>query len=414
MIKKQVKYIIFTLIALSVSCDVGLPVVNIPDFGENSMLSSAIPLNDYVKQNIEGVYDISDGKTEFGTTFVLKSNGNYLSVFSGQNAVYMVLQGGIMDSGIVYEGYWRVATGSETGTIRLFILNNNGADSLVKGYQPEKIIITGYYIKGRAKNENSFSIKLTKPLASDKNFWIIGHRGGGRNSDRLQASENSVEMIMLAERLGANSIEIDVKLTKDKIPVLFHDENLSLRLINESYFIGSISNYTFAQLRTFCNLKYGGEIPSLEEALDTVLEKTNLKLVWLDIKSSGLIETVAKVQEKYMEKAELMGRDLEILIGLPTEEAIDEYLKFEGHEYAPAICELSLDDVRKTNAVIWAPRWSLGLQTSEIEQMHSEGRRAFVWTLDESRFIKIYMKDGIFEGILSNYPSIVAYEYYSE
>jgi glycerophosphoryl diester phosphodiesterase len=37
-----------------------------------------------------------------------------------------------------------------------------------------------------------------------------------------------------------------------------------------------------------------------------------------------------------------------------------------------------------------------------------------VWTLDGAENIKEYMYNGDFDGILSNYPSLVAYYYYAK
>lgn len=398
---------------LLLSCEYQLDDVNIPSFASESILKQTEPINDFIKANIEGIYQSNSSKSEFGEYLVLKYSGDYLSIFCGKNTAYLIFTGGIYHSSLIFEGYWRFATGSETGLAKLTIDSENGANELINNIKPTKLKISCKYYKGPEKNEKIISLTYVRPLNNNPdNFKIIAHRGGGRNSDRLPASENSIEMIKFAEKVGANAIEIDVKLTKDKIPVLFHDENLSLRLINESYLVGSISNYTFNQLRTFVTLKNGGQIPSLEEALDTVLEATNLSLVWLDIKSSGLIADVTKVQKKYVNKARALKRNLEILIGLPTEEAVNEYLNLKDKKDIPCLCELSLDLVRQTNAQVWAPRWSLGLQTNETNAMHNEFRKVFTWTLDEQEFIKVYLQSGNFDGILSNYPSIVAYEYY--
>lgn len=55
---------------------------------------------------------------------------------------------------------------------------------------------------------------------------VIGHRGLGKNSnDRksLQLGENTVESFIAAASLGASYVEFDVQLTKDNIPVVYHD-----------------------------------------------------------------------------------------------------------------------------------------------------------------------------------------------
>lgn len=55
---------------------------------------------------------------------------------------------------------------------------------------------------------------------------VIGHRGLGKNfhsSKSLQLGENTVESFIAAASLGASYVEFDVQLTKDNIPVVYHD-----------------------------------------------------------------------------------------------------------------------------------------------------------------------------------------------
>ncbi|AOA62244.1 Glycerophosphocholine phosphodiesterase [Komagataella phaffii CBS 7435] len=55
---------------------------------------------------------------------------------------------------------------------------------------------------------------------------LIGHRGLGKNSNSrnsLQLGENTVESFIAAASLGASYVEFDVQLTKDNIPVVYHD-----------------------------------------------------------------------------------------------------------------------------------------------------------------------------------------------
>ena len=71
-------------------------------------------------------------------------------------------------------------------------------------------------------------------VKSDQTYWrkvsstpmVIGHRGLGKNmaSNRsLQLGENTVPSFIAAANLGANYVEFDVQLTKDHIPVIYHD-----------------------------------------------------------------------------------------------------------------------------------------------------------------------------------------------
>jgi len=55
---------------------------------------------------------------------------------------------------------------------------------------------------------------------------VIGHRGLGKNlasSKSLQLGENTLQSFIAAANLGANYVEFDVQLTKDHVPVIYHD-----------------------------------------------------------------------------------------------------------------------------------------------------------------------------------------------
>lgn len=55
---------------------------------------------------------------------------------------------------------------------------------------------------------------------------IIGHRGLGKNvtsTKSLQLGENTLGSFIAAANLGANYVEFDVQLTKDHVPVIYHD-----------------------------------------------------------------------------------------------------------------------------------------------------------------------------------------------
>jgi glycerophosphoryl diester phosphodiesterase len=221
-------------------------------------------------------------------------------------------------------------------------------------------------------------------------------------------------MINLATRFGATGIEIDVRSTSDKVFVLFHDATLNERLIRKNGLLGPIENYSYDQLYTLVRLKQGERIPTLNEALHTVVYNTALEYVWLDTKFTGPIDELVKIQRQYMQEAAAIGRKLEITIGIPDQQVLKNFLALPDHNNIPSVCELTTDDVVAANSRIWAPRWTLGLQNDLVQQVHAQGRRAFVWTLDVPENVFEYMNQGDFDGILSNYPSIVAYYYYAK
>jgi glycerophosphodiester phosphodiesterase len=70
-------------------------------------------------------------------------------------------------------------------------------------------------------------------VTSKQTYWkklsstmVIGHRGLGKNmtSNRsLQLGENTLPSFIAAANLGAQYVEFDVQLTKDHVPVIYHD-----------------------------------------------------------------------------------------------------------------------------------------------------------------------------------------------
>lgn len=99
---------------------------------------------------------------------------------------------------------------------------------------------------------------------------IIGHRGCA-----AYAPENTLEGIHTAADMGVEWVELDVKLTKDQVAIIFHDETLE-RTTNGS---GLVAHKTYVELLDLeCGSWFGDsftgiKIPTLEEAVDVLLER---------------------------------------------------------------------------------------------------------------------------------------------
>ncbi len=373
---------------------------------KNSIPNSVQPL-------VNGIYKVVEGNSNFGDYAVVKMVRNHLSIFCERNSSYFVMNSGEKDSTFYFEGFWRFSQDKNIGKAVLQIDKKEGGSLLLAGNSKNLgIVIKGSYNSETSSNGYPIRLEYVKPLNEEKEFYVIAHRGGGRNSDRLQASENSLEILQLAEYFGANAVEIDIQLTKDNIPILFHDEEFTPRLVKGNYLIGSVSSFSFKQIRTFGKLINDEVIPTLEEALDVILNKSSIKLVWLDVKYANAVSVIASIQKKYSELAKSSNRDLTILMGLPTEEVLAEYINLAGKENYPSLCELDLSLVRKADSKVWAPRWTDGIAKQQITSMQAEKRKVFVWTLDIPQFIKDFIRTDYYDGILSNYPSAVAFEHY--
>ena len=99
---------------------------------------------------------------------------------------------------------------------------------------------------------------------------LIGHRG----VKNLKPA-NTLESILKSFELGLECVEIDVKVSKDNIPLLLHDDTLD-RTTNGS---GLVCNFTFDQINHldagyyFYNSKTDIKVQSLSSVLDLIKRK---------------------------------------------------------------------------------------------------------------------------------------------
>lgn len=398
--------------------------VDMPDSTRWALFNdaSAAPLPFATRQAMEGVYNITNTDF-FGSlaamkwSYVIHENDTvfHLSGFTGEDIGYFICEGKRLNGSILLNGYWRKMTGTETGLVRLTITPENGAALLLTPFPvlPVPVIMNGVFGNGEEEPGRQITLSYNRPLyhGTDE-FNILAHRSGGRNSDLLPVSENSVEMILKTAEFGSTGIEIDVRFTKDGIPILYHDNDINLRLVQKCGLVGPIENYTYAQLNAFVRLINGERIPTLRQALSAALHQTPLTFIWLDTKYIGSLEKVQELQFEFMQEAASMGRSFKIVIGLPGEEQLNKFLELPDYRTTPSLCELSIADVERTNASVWAPRFTEGTQNDQVAIVHAQGRQAFVWTLDVPEFIEQFIREGDFDGILSNFPSCVAYHYY--
>ncbi len=94
--------------------------------------------------------------------------------------------------------------------------------------------------------------------------FVVAHRGDWRN-----APENSLKAIQNCIDMGVDMVEIDVRLTRDSVFILMHDDTID-RTTNGT---GSVSDLTWPELSQL-HLKDGlgavtkHKIPTLEQALE--------------------------------------------------------------------------------------------------------------------------------------------------
>lgn len=403
--------IIFIMFAAGCNKDIEIPI---PVAGE-SILEGAFPLSADSKTLMEGIYAVSSESGNFGDTIVVKWNRKSL-LFACFNGNYFVMNAGTRDSKILLEGYWRYAYGNATGLCRMTIADNEGGGDIINNIAPKQILIRGLFGNGEIEPEQSLVLTYLSPFSDKvkaKKFNVLAHRGGGRTSDKLPVSENSLAIIDFTEQLGSTGIEIDVRITRDKVAFLYHDAGINIRLTKKGPLAGDINAYSWNELSGYVRLIHGEKIPTLEEALAFTIDSTGLDFVYLDMKENKeAMDVVIPIQQKMIKYAVDKGRDITIVIGIPSEKVLKDLMQYADYQNVPSLCELTVEDVKKVNSLVWAPRWTMGTQNNLVKQIHDEGRTAICWTIDNPNWIKDFIGNGQFDGLLTNYPTVVTYYHY--
>jgi len=128
---------------------------------------------------------------------------------------------------------------------------------------------------------------------------IIAHRGASS-----KFPENTMIAYKQALKDGADAIELDIHLSRDKVPVVIHDETVDRT--TDGY--GFVKDYTVSDLKRLSAGHWKGwkyrkaEIPTLVEVLEWI-KNTNLLLV-IELKNNlfpykGMEEIAMALIEKY-------------------------------------------------------------------------------------------------------------------
>jgi len=404
--KRLYLLIIFCL----VSCIMELPTVPELNIDLQDIKNRTTELDSRTKLKMNGIYEVIQGSEILGEKVVGRWIRDRWCIYSNHDVVYSENAGGSVGDTTLLKGYIRIVRSGSGSRIDLSILPEDGGSELLSDSIPSKIIIRGY-----TSDDQLITLKRLKSLnTTTKPFHILAHRGGGRNSERLGYSENSIEMMMHSQILGASGIEIDVKHTRDGELIVFHDDTFSPRTVTGAYLLGRVENFDRNQIKSFGQLIYGEEIPTLFEALRAVIDSTKLSLVWLDLKDPSIVDETIRIQKEAIDYAVANGRDsIKILLGIPDQDVLNAYRSSGLKNTTPILIELDAETVLSNpTCEVWAPRWTNGIPTGDIDRVHEEGKKVFVWTLDVRDYIEDFL-DSAVDGILSNYPSLVAGMYYS-
>ncbi|WP_329270293.1 glycerophosphodiester phosphodiesterase [Streptomyces sp. NBC_01451] len=215
-----------------------------------------------------------------------------------------------------------------------------------------------------------------------QNVTAVAHRG-----DPYRVRENTTDSLRSALDLGADAVEIDVRLTRDGVPVLLHDSTLK-RLWERDRPLAVLSA---AEVR---GLTEGG-VPTLAEAL-AVTEGTR---VMIDLPGSPDVRAVRRVTD------------------VVRECAAEERVYYCAD--APAMLAVRAADPAAEIALTWKtlapprpallatvrPRWLnyrfTLVDRALVARVHRGGHLLSVWTPDTHRAMRRLLDAGV-DSITTN------------
>ncbi|MEU5424610.1 glycerophosphodiester phosphodiesterase [Streptomyces olivoreticuli] len=215
-------------------------------------------------------------------------------------------------------------------------------------------------------------------------FTAVAHRG-----DPYAHRENTLPSVGSALRAGAGAVEIDVRLTRDGVPVLLHDATLE-RLWARPWSLDSLSADELRELT-------GGGVPTLREALAlTGAEAAPGQRLFIDLPAPSATEAaVAEVHASGAAGRVYYCGSPESMLAVRRADP-DAEIALTWTTLAPPRAAL-LDRVR--------PRWinyRFGLLTPElVATHHAQGFLVSAWTADTRRTMRRLLSAGV-DSITTN------------
>lgn len=229
---------------------------------------------------------------------------------------------------------------------------------------------------------------------------VIAHRGAKHASP-----ENTHAAFERALDEGADGIELDLRLTRDAVPVVFHDH--TLRKLGQPG--QKLSALTLAELRRldfggWFDAAFSGElIPTLAEVLERCGHRTELSLELKTARDPARNAELVRLTLKAVREARV-GDNIQIL-------AFDPQLLQAAHEQAPGLrYVLNAFAERSALAVAAGMSWLHAIDvdirwlTPEAgERLRAGGRRLMSYTCDTADHLRTAQAAGV-HSVITNRP----------
>lgn len=225
-------------------------------------------------------------------------------------------------------------------------------------------------------------------VLSKKPFAVIAHRGASGYEP-----ENTIRAFRRAIEMGVDGVEADVRLSKDGVPVVIHDETLDRTTDG----VGRVADYTVDELRRF-DAGLGERIPRLPELLELVDGRVGLLL---ELKEAEAAEPSLKIVEE-------MGLLDQVIFLSFHEKALERISRVNSNAYRGLIYARPGDYIlraKRMGCIAVAPHYRLAT-VKAVGFAHRLKLRVNVWTVDDPEIGRRMASRGV-DGITTNKPDLI-------
>jgi glycerophosphoryl diester phosphodiesterase len=220
---------------------------------------------------------------------------------------------------------------------------------------------------------------------------IIGHRG-----TPIYAKENTLLAFERAIAVGADMIEFDVRRTRDRVPIIFHDAYLGRRPIRK---------LTYAELHDL-----DPDIPTLKDAIAFCKGRVRLDV---ELKGAGYERDV---MELLLQSFPIDGFVLTSFHPFVIRKVKQHYPDVKagflfGHGTVNVCRSLRWNAkvvsnrIRRMQADFIAPNWEL-LDSAILANVMMERLPIWTWTVNDPLMIERLLGDRRIEGIITDRPDV--------
>lgn len=191
---------------------------------------------------------------------------------------------------------------------------------------------------------------------------LIAHRGANR-----EAPENTLRAFELAIESGADGIELDIRLSRDGVPVVHHDAGLAPEA-------PGMEHVPIAAL-TARDASRRASVPSLEQVLEMVAQRCQ---IYVEIKEARALAVVVEL---------LRGRESWCSV-----HCFDHRAAALAHKLAPGLATGVLivgrliDSAGALRQAHARDLWQHAdfVDADLVREVHGDGKRVIAWTVNET------------------------------